>query len=293
MRRHAPGDDVRGGVEIGAAMMVNNTLRVAGGARGVVERNGVPFVGRPLPGEVRVTCGENGFVLDAADTIARPGIFRIVDIDHQQLAPCLRQRSSDGRRKFAVRDQDLRLAMVEHEGNGFGIQAGIQRVEHGTGHGHAEMAFEHFRRVGEHRRNGVALADAIRLQGRGQSPAAGIGLGPGEAARAMNGGNALRIDSSRPLDERKGRQGRVVGRVLLEADRIGICRHMLTPEYSGCRPVGRRSSYGSAERYSISMRQPGQVRPASRVIPWRTLRLLRSALPRRCLHPHWRPDGTG
>ena len=52
--RHAPGDDVADGVQVRAAVVVDDALGVAGRARGVVQRDGVPLVLRPQPGELRV-----------------------------------------------------------------------------------------------------------------------------------------------------------------------------------------------------------------------------------------------
>ena len=40
--------------EVGAAMMIDDALRVASRARGVVERDRVPFVVRQFPGELRI-----------------------------------------------------------------------------------------------------------------------------------------------------------------------------------------------------------------------------------------------
>ena len=56
--------------------------------------------------------------------------------------------------------------MVEHEGDRGGIEAGIERVEHGAAHRHAVVAFEHRRRVGEHDRDRVA-EDRAALGERG------------------------------------------------------------------------------------------------------------------------------
>ena len=44
--------------QVGAAMMIDDALGVAGGARGVVERDRVPFVVRHQPGEFRIAFAE-------------------------------------------------------------------------------------------------------------------------------------------------------------------------------------------------------------------------------------------
>ena len=51
------------GVQEGAAMVVDHALRVAGRARGVVERDRVPLVRRPLPGEGRIALGQQRLVV--------------------------------------------------------------------------------------------------------------------------------------------------------------------------------------------------------------------------------------
>jgi hypothetical protein len=40
--------------------------------------------------------------------------------------------------------------MVQNEGDHFGIEAHIESVENGARHGHAEMGFIQFRRIGGH-----------------------------------------------------------------------------------------------------------------------------------------------
>ena len=74
--------------------------------------------------------------------------------------------------------------MRQHEGDGFGVEAGVQGIEHGPDHRHAEMAFEHGRRVGQHDGDGVALADATPLQGGGQLAGAVVAFLPGVLAGA-------------------------------------------------------------------------------------------------------------
>jgi hypothetical protein len=105
------------------------------------------------------------------------------------------------------------MGVVEHEGQGFGVKPGVERVEHGPGHGDAEMGFDHGRRVGQHHGHGVAQADAAGEQGTGQAATAGVGLAPGLPQGAVHDGQAFRVDQRRALDEGQRREGRVVGRV--------------------------------------------------------------------------------
>jgi hypothetical protein len=143
-----PGNDVGGSIQVSAAMVINDTLRISGSARGVVEGDGIPLVFRQLPGEVRLTFVDQGFVILFTKTFGIR-ILGINDIDNQRLrAIDQRQCGLDGLEKLGIGDQHLRFTMLQHEGNRFRIKTGVQCVEHGTGHRHAKMALEHRRRVG-------------------------------------------------------------------------------------------------------------------------------------------------
>jgi hypothetical protein len=103
--------------------------------------------------------------------------------------------------KFAVGQQHLGLAVAQHEGNGLGIQPGVQRVEHRAGHGDAEVRLQHGGHVGQHDRHGVAHAHATLGQGAGELAAAGVGVGPALLLFTVNDGGALGIDAGGTLDE--------------------------------------------------------------------------------------------
>ena len=100
-------------------------------------------------------------IVDLAQPRAGLRKFRIVIIDHQRLFLQQRQRLVDGGGEFAVGDQDLGAAMLQHEGDGGGIQPRVQRIQHRAHHRHAIMGFQHGRGVGQHHRHRVALADAL------------------------------------------------------------------------------------------------------------------------------------
>jgi hypothetical protein len=55
--------------------------------------------------------------------------------------------------------------VIQHESDGLGVKAGVQRIEHRSGHRHAEVGFEHRGDVRQHDRDGVASADAAPGQG--------------------------------------------------------------------------------------------------------------------------------
>src|SRR5258705_13319213 len=89
-------------------------------------------------------------------------------------------------------------------------------------HGNAEVALEHFRGIGEHRRNRVADAYPAARKRGGEAPATRIGLVPRGAIRPVDDRGAVWIDVSSPLDKFQRRQGHVVGRVLVEIELVGI-----------------------------------------------------------------------
>ena len=117
MPRHAPHHEIADRVEIGAAVMQHDAFRIAGRARGVVERDGVPFVFGIGPGEIGIARGKEALVIDLAERLARRA-ERVADINHQQLPAELLQRRADNAREFAVGDQRFRLAVFENEGDG-------------------------------------------------------------------------------------------------------------------------------------------------------------------------------
>ena len=221
MLRQAPGDDIVDGVQVGAAVVVDDALRVAGGARGVAERDGVPLVVGQPPRRRRVALGEERFVVHFAETLA--GRRRVVlDVDHQRARSVEQgERALDRGRELAVGQQHLGLAVLQHEGDRFRIEPGVERVEHRARGRHAEVRFEHRRHVGQHCRDGVAAADAGGAERAGQAPAALEGLAPVAPERTVDQRGAPRIDRRGTLDEAQRRQRDEVGGVAVEADVVG------------------------------------------------------------------------
>ena len=164
--RHVGGDDVAGREQVRAAMVVDDALGIAGGARGVVERNRVPFVVRRGALIGFVALGDERLIVESAEPSARTVVFRVVIVDDQRPGLGQLQGRADHARKFAVDNERLGLAMIEHEGDRGRVEAGVERIEHGAAHRHAIVAFEHRRRVGEHDRDRVA-ADKAALGERG------------------------------------------------------------------------------------------------------------------------------
>ena len=208
-------------VEIGAAVVIDDALRIARRTRGVVERDRVPLVLRRPPVEPGIAGRDEVLVLDIADEVAAAG-RRIVDIDHVGPSVETAQRIGHDRRGLPVGQQNPRFAVVENEGDGLGVEPDVDGVEHRAGHRHAEMGLEYRRHVGREDRHGVALADSPCRQRGSQGQAAALGLAPREAAFAVYHRDAIRIDRCGALEEAERRQRREVRGVLLESVVIRI-----------------------------------------------------------------------
>ena len=221
---HVPRDRVRHGVDPGAAVGVDHALRVAGGAGGVVERDRVPFVGRPLPRELRVAAREERLVLDLAEQVPARRV-RVVDVDDEGPAVESGEGGADGRRELAVGDDCLCLAVLQDEGDGARVEAGVDGVDHRAQHRHREGRLPGGGDVGGHDGDGVAAPDPSRGEARGEPAAAAVGLGPGMAAVAVDDGRALGIDGRASFEEADGREVGVVRGVRVEVGLVGVLAH--------------------------------------------------------------------
>ena len=219
---HAGVDGVGVGHQGRAPVMIDDALRVAGGARRVIERDRIPLVVRHRPLEGGIAAGQEFLVVDGADALALRigrvgGIFGIVEVNDQRRDLGQRQRVLHDAGKFAVDDQHLCLGMVELEGDDGGIEPGVEGMQHRLDHRHAEMRFQHGRRVGQHHRHRVALADAFGRKRRGKPQRALPEIAVGDALAAMNDGDMVGEGPGGALQERQRRQRLVVGDVAVEA----------------------------------------------------------------------------
>ena len=210
------GDDVAGREQVRAAMMVDDAFGVAGRARGVVERNRVPFVGGRGALVSLVALGDQRLVVEAAEPFARTVVFRVVVVDDQRPRLGELQRGADHARIFAVDNDRLGLAVIEHEGDRRCVEAGVERVEHGAAHRHAIMAFEHRRRIGEHGGDRVAADKASPHERGSELLRAGMELAVGAAKGPMRDRQPLRKHRRRPLEEGQRRERLKIGRVAIE-----------------------------------------------------------------------------
>ena len=182
--------------------MVHNTFRVAGGAGGVVQGNGLPFVLGPVPFELGIALGEEGFVIEIAQGFAF-AVLRIVHVDHQNRPFDQFQSLPNDRVELAVGNQYAGFAMLKHEGDGFGVQTYVQGVEHRADHGYTKVGFQHGRNIRQHGGNGIALANTPTVQGGSQAAAALIGFLPVTAQTAVDDGRVVRVDRSGAFNERQ------------------------------------------------------------------------------------------
>ena len=156
-------------------MVIHHALGVACGAGGVVEGDGVPLVIGPLPGVIRIALGQQRFVIQRTDWLAF-AVFRVIHVNDQWRVVEHGQRSMHHVMEFPVGDQYLGFAMGQHEGDGLRVEADIQRIEHGTDHGHGEVGFEHRGNIGQHHGHGIVLADTAPGQGTRQASATVVRL---------------------------------------------------------------------------------------------------------------------
>ena len=213
--RKVPADDVRQRIEICAAVVIDDPLGVPGGARGVVERDCAPLVVRVRPPERRIALFEQSLVLDVADALAARGM-RVVDVDDDRRMSHPGERVRDHRRELPVREQHLRTTVFEDERDGCRVEPDVDGVEHRAEHRHPEARLVDGADVRREDRHAVAGADAACRERGGEAPAARVGLGPGEAALAVDDGEVVRVDGGGAFDKREGRERSEVRRCSAE-----------------------------------------------------------------------------
>ena len=233
---HAAGEDVGVAHQRRAAVMAHDAFGIAGGARRVIERDRVPFVARHRPREMRIAAGHEVFVVDCAFERAALRKLGIV-IDHEQrLGLRERERGLRGLGEFEIDDEDFRLGMIEHEGDRCRIEPRVERVQHAARHGYAMMGFEHRRCVGEQDRDGVAAADPLVRQRRGQPARPRVELGIGDAALAVDDGDDIGMRGRGARKKAQRRQRLEIGGRPVEVSVVGR-DHPL----GGCRASRRQA----------------------------------------------------
>ena len=202
-------------------MVIDDALGIAGGARGVVEGDGIPLVVRALPGEFGIALGDELLVGHSAQQFAALE-GGIIDIDHQQWVFHQLQCLADHRRHLTLGDQHLGLGVLQDEGDRRGIQTRIDGVEHCPDHGDAEVGLEMFGQVGAHEGDRVADPDAVLAQCAGQLATAPVGLAPGAPDLAMHDCGLVRIDGCGTFQKGQRAQGLVVGGNLIQVSIVDV-----------------------------------------------------------------------
>lgn len=86
--------------------------------------------------------------------------------------------------------------MLEQIGDGVGVEAEVDRVEDGAGHGDGEMELAHGGDVGRDDGDDVAASDAEGDDGGGQLEAPGMSLGPRANCIIVENCRAVAVDNS-------------------------------------------------------------------------------------------------
>ncbi len=240
MLLHGCRDHIAHRQQIGPAMMEHHALRIAGGARRVVQRNRVPFIAGQRPFKSRIALGDEAFIFHFADARTFAGIFRIININHQRLCLAQGKRALGQPGKFPVHDQDFRFAMIQNKGDGRRIQPVIQRVDDRPRERHAIMRLQHLRDIGREDRHRIATANAALVQGARQPAAAGVKFGIGELCVAMHNGRLIGIYIRRAAQKTERRQRLMIGRIFVKVKIVDIGRHGgILPEHGAALTIAR------------------------------------------------------
>ena len=136
-----------------AAVVIDDALRIAGGAGGVIERDRVPFVVRHRPGEVGIA-----FARRTPRIRSRRAARRRRNIpDRRSRSPAASPWRSASASFITLENSrsmmtTLASAWSSEKAMIGGVEPRVERVEHALRHRHAVVALEHRRRVGEHHR---------------------------------------------------------------------------------------------------------------------------------------------
>jgi hypothetical protein len=91
-------------------------------------------------------------------------IFRVIDVDHQRSLFEHWQSTLHDCGVLPVGDHDLGFAMLQHETDGFRIEAQIQRIQHRTDHRHRKVCLVHGGHIRCHQRHGISNPNTTLLE---------------------------------------------------------------------------------------------------------------------------------
>ena len=167
-------------VQESAAMVVDDALGIAGGARGVAERRSPP-TRRPAAPRRRSgsPCCEQGLVVDDAERARRRAAGSTMSITTARRCTCASAAATTGAHSLSasstLASPCSRMKAIEAASRRI-----VERVEHGARHRHAVMRLQHRRRVGAQHRHRVAAPDTQAAQRAGEPAAAPADFAPGQ-----------------------------------------------------------------------------------------------------------------
>ena len=195
------GDRVAERIQKRTAMVIDDTLGVAGRSRSVVERDRRPTRRRgvasrrrdpPRRERPRIRCRR------AARSRSRRRSRRAATGGRARPA---RARTTAANSRSAISNFACPCPMIK------AIERAssrvVQRVEHGSRHRHAEMRFEQRRHVRRHHRDRVAGSDAAPAQRVGEPPATRVEFAIGVARSTVDDRELVGIDRRRRAREKK------------------------------------------------------------------------------------------
>src|SRR5260221_1458069 len=143
--------------------------------------------------------------------------------------------------------------MFQDEADNRRIEPDVERIEHGAGHGDAEMRLEGLGCVGRHQPHCVVLGPPGPAERARQPPAAPVALGPAVAALAMHHRQPVREHLGAAGDESERRQRHVIGRIAVEIDavRAAHLRHFTLPDGPAWQRPGLAALFTRGHRYLI------------------------------------------
>ncbi len=167
IERHPPCDRRAHRHQIGAAVVVDDTLGPSRRAGGIIKRKALPLILGHDPRKFRIALGDEAFVINLFADLGHARLA-VRGLDNERRWPLhqINGLHGDGQ-ELAVHDQDLRLTVVQNVGNGVYVEPDVDRVQHRPTGRHPEMRFGLCGHVGQDCRHHVTGLHTCALKGRG------------------------------------------------------------------------------------------------------------------------------